>query len=725
MKKLFSMAAMSAATIVALTGCSDDKDFAQVSGEGNVILSATYNSDVKIASRADLAEELGETTTIWISSTKGLVRKFEGINSLPAEGIKLVAGEYVAEAWAGDSVSASFESRYFKGRQPFTITNGTERVELQCKIANVVTTVSYDDQAKGSLSDYTMTVGHKRGSLDFVGDDDRRGYFMMPTGVTDLTWTLTGKQVDGSTFTKSGVIENVQGATQYNLRVVFNPENVEIGGGWFDIVVDENAVDVEDQITITTPPQIQGYGFDIAKPVFAEPGLVGKRSVIVVGATELTNFVVASDLLTPIIGGNDVDLLTASDAVMSQLAAAEITLQKFPDENGVLDNLKLTFGKNFTANLENENLFLLTATDRNGKSSSATLNITVTEASVAADELAADAITTTATSARIYGTILKEDVTNPGFDYRTAGASDWTHVDGIVISRAGTAFYADLTGLTPGASYEYRATCDGFTSTMVQKLTTEAATQLPNSSFEEWSTSGSVVIPGTSLATSFWDSGNHGSATMNKNITNSSTDYAHSGSYSAKLTSQFVGMMGIGKFAAGNIFAGNYLYTDGTDGELGWGRAFTGRPKQLSVWVKYTPGTVVSGNNKGSGSHLSVGDMDKGVIYLALMDDNTIDYNTAKSNYNGTKWPVVVKTKSSNQQLFDPNSSHVIGYVEIALDSATAGDGLVNLKGDIHYYRTDVRPSYVVFVASASRFGDYFEGGEGSTMYLDDVELIY
>lgn len=724
MKKLLSMAAMSAAAIVALTGCSDDKDFAQVSGEGSVIISTTYNSDVKIVSRADLAEELGESTTIWISSPKGLVRKYEGINSIPAEGIKLVGGNYVAEAWAGDSVPASFESRYFKGRQPFTITNGTERVDLVCKIANVVVTVNYDDEVKGSLSDYTMTVGHKRGSLDFVGDEDRHGYFMMPTGVTDLTWTLTGKQVDGTTFEKTGVIANAQPATQYNLRVTFHPDNESIGGGYFDIVVDEDAIDVEDQITITTAPQIAGYGFDLSKPIYAEPGKVGKRSVTVVGACELTNLVLENDGLTSIIGGRDVDMLTAGDDVMAQLEAAGITLQKFNNEEGVLDNLKVTLSKEYTAALEGENIFNFTATDVNGKSGSATLNITITEASVAANEFDQNALTTTASSVRLTGEILKDEAVNPGFEYRAVGTSTWNYVPGIIYSRA-TGFYADVVGLTPGTKYEYRVVCDGFTSTLVQNFTTEEATQLPNSSFEQWSTSGSVVIPGASLATSFWDSGNHGSATMNKNITNSSTDYVHSGSYSAKLTSQFVGMMGIGKFAAGNIFAGNYLYTDGTDGELGWGRAFTGRPKQLSVWVKYNPGKVVSGNNKGSGSHLSVGDMDKGVIYLALMDDNTVEYNTAKSSYNGTNWPVVVKTKSSNQQLFDANSSHVIGYVEIALDSATAGDGLVNLKGDIHYYRTDVRPSYIVFVASASRFGDYFEGGEGSTMYLDDIELIY
>lgn len=725
MKKILIFNALAAVSAVAMTGCSDDRDFAAESGEGSVILSATYNSDVKVVSRADLSEELSESTLIWISSEKGLVREYNGVNSLPAEGVKLVAGQYVAEAWAGDSVSASFDKRYFKGRTPFAITNGTERVDVLCKIANVVVTVSYDEEVRQSLGDYTMTVGTRRGTLDFVGDDDRHGYFMMPQGISDLTWTLKGTQVDGSTLEVSDVIKDVKPATQYNLRVIFNPETSEIGGGYFNIVVDESAIEVNDQITITAAPQISGYGFDLSKPVYAEPGMVGKRSVVVVGACQLAGFKVESDELNAIIGGNDVDFLKASDNVVAQLDAAGIQLQKFTDDNGVLDNLKFTLSKDFTATFgAGEHIFNFIATDANGKSSSAALNINVTEAKATVDEFDSSALTTTATSVRLTGEILKDDVVEAGVEYREVGTSEWTYVPGILTSRASRYFYVDLVNLKPNTNYEYRAVYDSVAGTIVLKFTTEAAVQLPNSSFEEWSTSGSTVIPGANLSSSFWDSGNHGSATMGKNITDKSSDYVHSGNYSAKLRSQFVGMGMIGKFAAGNIFAGNYLRTDGTDGELGWGRSFTSRPKSLSLWARYEPGTVVSGSNKGSGSHLSVGDTDKGVIYLALMDNHVEDYNQS-GNYNGTSWPVVVKTKSSNRQLFDANSEHVIGYAEISFDSATSGDGLVQCKADIHYYRTDVRPSYIIFVASASRFGDYFEGGEGSTLYLDDIELIY
>ena len=44
----------------------------------------------------------------------------------------------------------------------------------------------------------------------------------------------------------------------------------------------------------------------------------------------------------------------------------------------------------------------------------------------------------------------------------------------------------------------------------------------------------------------------------------------HGGSYSAKLESKFASMLGIGQFAAGNVFSGKYLATN-MDGVVGNG----------------------------------------------------------------------------------------------------------------------------------------------------------
>ena len=43
----------------------------------------------------------------------------------------------------------------------------------------------------------------------------------------------------------------------------------------------------------------------------------------------------------------------------------------------------------------------------------------------------------------------------------------------------------------------------------------------------------------------------------------------------------------------------------------------------------------------------------------------------------------------------------------------------------VTYNRTDVVPTYIMCTASASIGGDYFTGGSGSKMWIDDLELIY
>lgn len=74
------------------------------------------------------------------------------------------------------------------------------------------------------------------------------------------------------------------------------------------------------------------------------------------------------------------------------------------------------------------------------------------------------------------------------------------------------------------------------------------------------------LVPGTaaeaSAKNSYWDTGNVGAATMSKNPSIGESNDVHTvGGKSAKLSSQFVGMFGIGKFAAGNIYIGRYMET--------------------------------------------------------------------------------------------------------------------------------------------------------------------
>ncbi len=733
MKKYINYCA-SLLAIAALSACSDTfRPDEEGDGEGRLMLKATVNSDVVVKTRAGQTnDELAKKTLIWISNAKGAIHKYNGIDEVPAGGIDLLSGHYVAEAWAGDSVSASWDDRYFKGREEFDITKGSAtQVNINCKIANTLVSVEYSDKVKELLTDMTLEVGHDKstgtrdGVLEFTQekvDQQAKGYFMTNSRSKDLVYTLRGTLAsNGSAFEYKGTIADVARATEYHLIVKHNDQAEDpVGGAWITIEVDETEIDVEDTIEITSAPVISGISFDLTQPVSGLVGELPRRSLWIAAAADITSVLVESEAFANItdLGGNDFELFGMSDRVKTILENAGInyTYEKHADTG--FSEIKLNFEKKFLNSLpEGDYVIRLAVTDANGRTVNATMRVIPTNAKVMVQDIDPEAMTTTSRSAVVSGNILRDDATNVGIMYRAKGIQQWTKVPAETTE--GTTFTVTLTDLSPATTYEVAAYCDDFESTAIQELTTEGEPQLPNSSFEDWCTNPNeknVLIPGVSPDDFYWDSGNHGSITMSKNITLQDTELKHSGNSSIKLCSQFVGVGFIGKFAAGNVFIGKYLKTDGTDGVLGWGRPFSSRPKALRVWVKYTPSSVTDADSSNPDG-VKKGDMDKGIIYIALVDGT-------KTAYNNEAWPVVVKTKKSERSLFDKDGSQVIAYGEHVFTEATAGDGLIEVVIPIDYKRTDVRPSNIVMVASASKMGDYFTGGP-SVMYLDDVELIY
>lgn len=94
-----------------------------------------------------------------------------------------------------------------------------------------------------------------------------------------------------------------------------------------------------------------------------------------------------------------------------------------------------------------------------------------------------------------------------------------------------------------------------------------------------------------------------------------------------------------------------------------------------------------------------------------------------------TTKPVEILTKKATRKLFNKDDAEVLAYGQYTFDKTNYGpDGeLQELVIPIEYYdrAKSQNPTHLVIVCSASKFGDYFCGGEGSTMYLDDFELVY
>ena len=708
----YTAAALTATILsTASVSCSDEQGM--MSGQGRLMLNTAILSDVKVASRTDTQQELADKAIIWISNSKGAVRKYNGLSEVPAEGVELLCDHYVAEVWTGDSLSASFDTKWFKGREEFDIEkNQTTNVNIKCTVANTVASVVYKDGVDDLLSDYKMTVGHSRGDLVFEGRDDRKGYFMMPNNDKSLKWNLEGKLANGTVYTRSGVIENAKPATEYIITISYSDKPQETGGGYFRIEIEENPIVVEAEIEIKMAPQFSGYDFNLDDGLEGEVGKFTRRSVLVSAVGNLTSVVLKSPVFSSFISGEDVDLLNMEPQVADALTAHGINNTYSYNSEIDASVAKVNFEETFLNSLqEGEYAITFEATDQQGKTTSHTLNIVATNAPARVEDVLPGSVW--ATSVTLTARVMKPEQ-NPAIAYRKSGESAWTEISGA--TTANSVITAALTGLEPGTTYEYTVVATDYVSKSVKTFTTESAPQLPNAGFEEWQDSKAPYLIYASGTQQFWDSGNHGSATMGKNVTIPATDKFHSGSRSIKLESQFVGVGIAGKFAAGNVFVGKYLATVGTDGVLGWGRAWNSRPKALKGWMHYTANTI---NYKGDGAPDTVnkGDMDTGIIYIAILDD-TMD------EYDSEKFPVIVKTKKTDRQLFDKNAANVIAYGELVITSSTTGDDMVEFTIPLTYNRNDVKASNLMITASASRYGDFFTGGP-STLYLDDLQLVY
>lgn len=714
-----------AAGLVLATACSEEKF--EGSGEGNIVLNTSVSTDMTVVSRA-IEDDIKAGTMIWISRAEGgLVRRYNTLADVPTGAFPMLSGSYIAEAWAGDSVSASWDKRYFKGYTEFAVKGGeTSEVNILCKIANVAAEVKYQDGLGSYLSDYTMTVGHRRGALDFTVEDaadGRRAYFMMPSNDKNLAWTFKGTQLNGDSFEQEGVIENAQPGHLYVLNVSYSTQSSDIGGAIVTIKIDDKVIEVNDNIELIAPPAFKGYDFDISKPVTAAKGEIGDRTVFISSAVDIVSVVLDSEELAGLDvmeGGTDVEIAAGSASAIAALDEHGISCRYVAAVVGNEQKEKSLFRINFTEKFTNtladgEHTFVISATDSKNQISTATLTFNVSDAPVASVPVSpADY---SSRKAILRGSVTKNDVESVGFRYRAANAGEWQYIDGTPVSRAlamGTEFYAELTDLVPGTNYEYKVVSGDFESA-VQTFVTDSEPQLPNSGFDEWDTSSKAYLlyaPGGEM---FWDSGNHGSTTIGAkyNITMPDSEMKHSGLYSVKMVSTKV----VIKFAAGNMFVGKYLETAGTNGVLGWGRPFNGRPKALRVWAKYSPVNIDNVGSLPSNISVKKGDLDNGIIYIALVDDT-------KDSYNGDQWPCVVKT-ASPPQLFDKDGANVIAYGEKVFTEATSGNELMEFTIPLDYYDNARIPSNIILVASASRYGDYFTGGAGSTLWVDDIELIY
>ncbi len=287
----------------------------------------------------------------------------------------------------------------------------------------------------------------------------------------------------------------------------------------------------------------------------------------------------------------------------------------------------------------------------------------------------------------------------PVIEYRKASDSEWIEYPEISVS--GNNVTAELRGLEPQMDYVVRLGNGELFSNEVA-FTTEAAAQLENFSFDDWYMSGKAWMPNLDSNVQIWDTANPGSAAIGVSPTTPETEIVVNGK-AARMETQMANVLGIKKMAAGNIYTGKFGKIAGLGAELDWGVPFGARPLALRGYYKYSPQAINVADDKDYKD--KIGQMDECQIQIFLAE-----------------WTKPFHVNSSKKEFVDQKDKSIIAFSEFCTSETTPEYKHFTLP---IVYNDNRIPTYVVISGCASRYGNFFTGGIGSLLYIDEFELVY
>ncbi len=289
-----------------------------------------------------------------------------------------------------------------------------------------------------------------------------------------------------------------------------------------------------------------------------------------------------------------------------------------------------------------------------------------------------------------------------GFEYREAGSSEWIPLDQSRVNQEEGSFSASIPHLKPLTEYGVRAVSGDDKGNEI-KVTTQGTADIPNGDFEDWYLKGKIWYPYAEGGLEYWDTGNTGAALAGgSNAT--PTDHTVTGQgRAAMLETKFASVFGIGKLAAGSIFTGKFVRIDGTNGILDFGQEFKLRPTKLKGYFQYKTADI---DRVATEFEALKGRPDTCHIYVALTDWTA---------------PYQIRTNPKNRQLFDKDSEAVIAYGELVYSGTM--ENYKEFEIVLDYRDTSRVPTYLQITCASSKYGDYFTGGVGATLYVDQFSF--
>ncbi|WP_160034703.1 PCMD domain-containing protein [Parabacteroides chinchillae] len=671
--------------------------------EGYLYVSTTKDLDVITRSEADVEPV---SVAICKAATGDTVKFFENYDKdLGAKGkVQLPVGLYHVKAGTKYAGKAAFDKPYYFGVDTIEVVKATmKEAEVVCTLANVKVTVKYSDLLKKFFTGYKVTVGNASGELIFDEEEVRAGYFTP----SKLNVTLNLVNNDGTAYKIVKELPNVKAREHYrlNFSIGEEPDSPEAGGD-FDITVDEETNDIE--CTLKIPVFEDDFGRNMPKIVTTPDGELNIKETNPAN-TQLSSAITSKNglqllalkLVSTYFNETEglpayIDLMKMDDNVRSRLSGlgisipqlAEAAIETNLDFSGLLSKLPLKDGKKTSHSIT------VIARDKLGQQVEDTVLIEV-RPNVAVE-----------TTVGVWSTFVYLSATagtneNIAVYYKKQDDESWmmaplTPSDIKETADGDYIFSVKIKDLIKNTAYSYKVIADR--DEQEGSFQTGDEAQIPYSNFDSWYTKSKAQYVGTE-SNHLWDSGNEGGASFGFVPTTEETTDVIKGS-AAKLASTYA----VVKFAAGNLYTGDFveLYQT-TQARLDFGIPYSCKPTALKGYYKYSPGTI----DKGSYLNLN-GTVDSCHIYIALCD-----------------WTKPFRVETGSQTFVDlsVDNKSIIAFGELKTNKKM--EKYEQFRIDLEYRDKYRQPTYILVVASASKYGDYFTGSTSSVLLIDEFELLF
>lgn len=678
---------------IAIVSCGKDENIFK-EGYGYLKMNLTSDHEINMETKAP-----GDVYAFDIvDAANNVVESYTDHRELNGQSIKLKPGAYTINATTGEDVAAGWDSPFYVGTQKVSVeSNKTATANVVCYINNVMVKVVLDESITDKFNKVHVTVTNpsNNGSLVYKyteGASDntinKEGYFAFTNN--DLEYSVYLENTAGVVYdgVVKGLIQEVKNKTCYTLKFELSQQE-SAGAANITVTIDNQVMVKEEDFMINlnkkAKPELTGGGFNLSETQYYSIGSSRDFKVNVTSAAGLASLTIKHSNTAlynagipgsfNIIDTPDKTTINNAGIVWSEIADGATSAEiEFTD---LVASLAL-----------GQYEFTIEALDKQNQLETAKFALTVIP-DVETSSISVEPWAKHAVLFGMWNTI--EKPSGVGFEYKKVTDSEWTKVtEDLQID--GSNYSKKITGLEPDTEYVFRTVSDKESSNEIT-FRTERADQIANMNFDTWNGNN----PYSNTDSMLWDSSN-AAISLVQPVAKETSNVKKGSAARLETKSAF------GVLAAGSVYLGKFGETIGTSGaQLYFGRPYSCRPLSMKGYYSYAPKAI----DKTKDPYTSLkGQNDIAEIYVVLTDwDNWFLVNTSEKKFIDFAG--------------DPN---IIAYGNLTCNTNT--NGYVSFEIDLEY-RNNRTPKYCVLVCSSSKYGDYFTGGVGSVLYVDEFEFTF